>query len=56
MPLSFYMMAIPMARLPAKEKRAAARSAGDFSGWTMSGIGFGVGGSGAMGNGVMYFS
>ena len=47
---------VPMACLPAREKRAAARSARDFSGWRMSGIGLGVGGSGAMGKGVMYFS
>lgn len=47
---------IPMACFPAKEKRAAARSASDLSGWMMSGIGLGVGGSGAIGKGVMYFN
>lgn len=38
-----------MARLPDSENRSAARSAGLLSGWTTSGMGFGVGGSIATG-------
>lgn len=45
-----------MACFPSSEKRAAARWESDLSGRTMSGIGFGVGGSGAIANGVMYFN